>query len=439
MGRGKGGIALHGGASAPAASSNHPRLRQLERDLSRSRTSSRTRIWKEFAKPGLPLIAPIPRERGRVRVTFVWNPRSPVTAPTIYTPIADPFKGEMELRQLGSTGVWYRSLELPAAARALYGFSPLPLPGSRPRSPSWPQYFRSLRPDPHHSARLTMAKDPDDPEDVRTSVSALSLPQAPRASWNDPRTPSFWRASRLRSRSRHLSGTRSVQVFLPPGSRSSTFDGNLVIALDGVTYTSAVPTQTIVQNLVQGGRIARTVVVAVGNAPGRRDAELLHNPHFARFLQEDLLPSLRTRFGITIEPSRTLLAGSSLGGLEAAHTAFLYPETFGGVLAQSGAFMWSDSGKLSGPPTLMREFARAPRGPTRFYLSAGTFEDTVFPGTRMSLLSGVRQLRDVLIRKGYPVTYEEFVGGHDHFCWSSTLANGLLALLGATPARRAHR
>jgi enterochelin esterase family protein len=41
-----------------------------------------------------------------------------------------------------------------------------------------------------------------------------------------------------------------------------------------------------------------------------------------------------------------------------------------------------------------------------------------------------RNLRDVLLAKGYEVHYQEFDGGHDGLSWRSTLADGLILLLG---------
>jgi enterochelin esterase-like enzyme len=36
--------------------------------------------------------------------------------------------------------------------------------------------------------------------------------------------------------------------------------------------------------------------------------------------------------------------------------------------------------------------------------------------------------------KGYDVIYTEFNGAHDYFCWSTTFADGLMALMGSRQA-----
>ena len=47
-----------------------------------------------------------------------------------------------------------------------------------------------------------------------------------------------------------------------------------------------------------------------------------------------------------------------------------------------------------------------------------------------SLVALNRELRDVLMVKGYSLTYREFDGGPDYFYWRGSLADGLIALIG---------
>jgi enterochelin esterase-like enzyme len=402
-----------------------PRLLAFQRTAGSPGTPGFERGWSRLVRGGLPLIERIPDRPGQRLVTFVWRPERAVRAPSVYTPVADLRARETALIPLARTGLWFRSLRLPLRTRALYAFSPEAPPGPHGGGEAWTSYFRGVRPDPHNPVGFVMAKDPDDPEDVESPVSVVALPRAPPQPWSEVRGPSRWQVTHLRWPSRFLGTSRSVWVYRPRGGRPDRV-ANLLVVLDGVVYASAIPAPRIVQNLVGAGAIGPSTVVLVGNAVHARDEELAHNPRFARFLAEELIPRLGRRYGVSSPPARTVIAGSSLGGLMAAYAALQYPERFGNVLAQSGAFLWSPPGH----PGLIEEYRTAPVRPLRFYLDAGTFEARTPPGVRSSLLSGVRALRDVLRAKGYPVTYSEFEGGHDYACWAGTFADGLLALLG---------
>jgi enterochelin esterase family protein len=215
-----------------------------------------------------------------------------------------------------------------------------------------------------------------------------------------------------------------VWIVTPPRYRSDGEPYGLLVLLDGEGYRSGVPTVTLLENLLAAGAIPPLVAVMVGciDIPTRMRELALHEP-FVEFLADELMPWVRQRAHVTMDPARTIVGGVSLGGLAATFAAFRRPDLFGNVLAQSGSFWWS----AADPETLTRQFVHASTVPVRFYLEAGLLENRV---TRdgPSLLVANRHLRDVLEAKGYAVHYREFTGGHDFACWRGTFADGLQVL-----------
>jgi enterochelin esterase family protein len=180
-----------------------------------------------------------------------------------------------------------------------------------------------------------------------------------------------------------------------------------------------VPLPTVLDNLIAEGAIPPVVAVLPASLDNEtRSRELhMHEP-FVAFLVDDLLPWARERISFTSDPSRVLAVGSSLGGLTAAFCGLKRSDVFGLVLSQSGAFQRG----------LPNEFAAAERLALRFALDVGAFETMSFE--RMpSIYHANLHMRDVLVAKGYDVSFVEYPGGHDYLCWRETVADGLIALL----------
>lgn len=402
------------------------RLAAFARTARRGGARTLEKAWTTLVREGVPIVEPVRGDRERLRVTFVWRPRAHLVAASIHSPVADFTRQENGLKPLARTGVWYRSFLLSRRTRASYGFSPRPFPSLNEGEKTWAGYFRSVRPDPANPDRIRFGE--------RLMLSVLELPGAPRQSWLAARGATAWREERHEFRSRRLRNIRPVWVYLPAAFAPRTVRYNLLIVFDGPAYQDPIPTPRIVENLVSAGRLAPTVVVLVGNAPNARTKDLYHNPAFPDFLALELLPWLRRRFRVRPEPSRTVLAGSSFGGLAAAEAALRHPRVFGNVLAQSGSFLPLPIGGGNAPSSVMEQVAVMPRRPVRFYLDAGTLERSAMPGSEVSLLGSVHHLRDVLVAKGYRVEYAEFEGGHDYACWRGTLADGILRLVGRLPS-----
>ncbi|HEY4100350.1 MAG TPA: alpha/beta hydrolase-fold protein [Gemmatimonadales bacterium] len=234
--------------------------------------------------------------------------------------------------------------------------------------------------------------------------------------------------------SRVLPRDRHVWVYIPPGYRmADSASTSLLIAFDGGVYTGDIPLPRILDSLITAKAIPSTVAVMIDNASGpERIADLGNRVPFATFVTDELVPWMRTHYGVTHAPERTVITGSSAGGLASAYIALRRPDIVGNVVSQSGAF-WRGIDASDGPPfeLITHQVTAAPRANIRFFLDVGSTESTgAMGGTAPSILDANRHLRSALISKGYAVTYFEVPGGaHAPDSWRKRLPIDLAAAL----------
>ena len=149
-----------------------------------------------------------------------------------------------------------------------------------------------------------------------------------------------------RIRSVVLDNERRVWVYLPPGYDPGQDAGHapyaVLVVFDALAYLHAIPTPAILDNLLAAHKLPPCVALFVDNVD--RDHELPCSAPFADFLAHELLGWARERYPLTSDPARTVVAGSSYGGLAATFAGFRHSEVFGAVLSQSGAFWWRPEG-----------------------------------------------------------------------------------------------
>jgi enterochelin esterase family protein len=290
--------------------------------------------------------------------------------------------GDTELHRDGDA--WSLTLDVPDGTRAVYWFG---LDGAE----DW----------------LEWAPDPDNPQTYvypagleftgthEVVASLLELPDARPYYWSLERDVPHGTLSE-----REISGRR-VWTYEPVDQAEAA-----MLLFDGHAYTTIAPAQVVLDNLIAEGRIPPTAAVLPDSLDTpRRHRDLGLNEDFLAWVTETLLRSS----AVTAPPERTVVAGSSMGGLSATWFAIRRPDLFGNALVQAGGF--------PGQPVVV-----PPGLPVRWYLDVGILDGLVRDSTR--------ELRDDLRRAGYAVAYGEYAGGHDFFCWRETLADGLIALLG---------
>lgn len=289
---------------------------------------------------------------------------------------------------------------------------------------------------PKKNIQLSEDFDVPDPfnADSFNGNSVLALPEAPPQPYivaSDSVRHGTLTPTSLKSTS--LNEDRRITIYTPPGYEAAKA-ADLLIVFDGGTYdgraASLVPTPTILDNLIAARKIGPIVAVFVNNM-GQRNRNLGGYAPFADFIATELIPWVRKNYRIEEGPGHVVLAGSSRGGVAASHCALLHSDVVGNVLSQSGAYFVRNDVANSLPRPITEDtgdivlaYRKSPLLPIKFYMEVGRFDSSG------SILGNNRELRDVLLLKGYSVSYHEFDGGHDYLWWRGSLSTGLVALLG---------
>jgi len=398
-----------------------PRIATLVRQLLQGDPGAAARFWQEVGRRGTPLVEGVEEGASGLVVTFLWRGN---TERAVF--LLGTIGQDARLTHVLGTDVWYHTYRLRPDLRFTYRLAPVY--GAFSLDPGTPGYDRE-------KIQATAQADPRNPRRYPAQgpplLSLVELPAAPPQPWvaRRPGVPAGW-VEQGSLHSARLGGARAIAVYTPAGYRGDAPPYPLLVFLDGSAYLEPLPTPAILDNLQAARALPPVVAVFVGRLEAaERDRDLACHSPFTAFLAEEVLPWVRQRYRVTTDPARTVVAGSSRGGLAAACAALAHPELFGNVLAQSGGFAWRPAGDPA-PEWLRRQLAGLPRLPLRFHLDVGLLETQPPPSGGPSVLDANRRLRDTLRSLGYGVDYAEYAGGRSHVNWQGTLPEGLRALLG---------
>ena len=204
----------------------------------------------------------------------------------------------------------------------------------------------------------------------------------------------------------------------------------LLIVVDGEQHADQLGTPELVRRGISAGALPPLAAVFVTSGPDRPDVLGVPDGH-ARWIAETLVPRLRTEglhacpegpsqgaaVTVTSDPARTVLTGSSFGGLTTLFGVAWAPEQIGVGIAQSVSLWRYAEGSLVRPLQLA-----ARRAPLRLRLHAGRYEGTM-PEQAGRLVEALRE-------DGADATLEVFTGGHDWAWWQPMMLRELATVLG---------
>lgn len=224
-------------------------------------------------------------------------------------------------------------------------------------------------------------------------------------------------------RSEALGGERRVMLYRPARYRE-TRSYPLLVVHDGRDYDRFASLTTILDNLIHRRDIPG-LVVAMTDPPDRME-QYRDSAEHARYVAEELVPSLERELPLVGEPEGRGLMGASLGAVASLSTAIRYPEMFGRLLLQSGSFAFSDIGSHDRSPVfdpiaeMVNRYRADPfRVSEKVFMSCGTYESLIYEN---------RSLVPLLQRTGMDVRFVEARDGHNWENWRDRLREGLAFL-----------
>ncbi len=377
-------------------------------------------FWASVSETGTPLIEPVSGQTDFSLVTFLCRENDHTQNVVIFDGVGG-FDAKDQMLHLAGTNVWYKTYRVRNDARFTYNLSPNdPL-----------QSFDDVKGDEQMRKRLAMLQvDPLNPRRCPTTFGAhgaessyAELPDAPPLIWESP--VKEIRRGKIEITSIHsefLKSDKRLWVYAPAGFEKTGQRYPLLVLFDGDRNVMWIP--KILDVLIGQEKIPPLVAVMTDQSvPSARRNELPCNPQFADFLAKELVPWSRSNYHTTMQPQRTIVAGSSYGGLASVFAGLTHSEVFGNVIALSGSFWWKPDGDAQ-PEWLKRQVNNSPKVPVRFYLEVGLMED--YPRQ----IEANRDMKETLTSRGYAFRYLEYDGGHSFLNWSEGMARGLPYLLG---------
>ncbi len=309
---------------------------------------------------------------------------------------------------LPDSDVWYLTRTMRSDTRTTYQLSPST---DSDRSKPAPYQLDPLNPKKFTAYRSETGND--------ILFSLLELPGAPALPW---RKTSPVKAGTVQLHT-PFADQRRLWMYMPPARMTTPLP--MLVVFDGRLYKDQLKLPEMLDYLIDKGQIPPIAALMLDNVDR---SELICQPEFASMVAGQIIPWFRARYPIIDHPSRTVVMGSSYGGLAAVYSAFRYPNIFGNVFSQTGWFRWRPEGDPS-HHWLTRQLAAAQKLPVRFWLQVGNLETASMTDGGPTQLAANQYMRDTLQAKGYFVSYQEYSGGHDASSLEYPLAQMLIEIL----------
>ncbi|QIP14624.1 esterase family protein [Spirosoma aureum] len=243
-----------------------------------------------------------------------------------------------------------------------------------------------------------------------------------------------------------------LDIILPPDYSQRSTPYPVLYLNDGQDLTRLQMTR-VLDSLYQKRAIQPFVLVAIHAGDRIQEYGTAARPDYMNrgskaglytdFVLTELLPYVKKHYNISSEPTKSVFAGFSLGGLSAFDIVFHHPEHFSRSGVFSGSFWWrsksTEDGYRDETDRIMHDLVRkgSHHRQLKFWFETGT-DDETSDRNNNGIIDSIEDTTDLiaeLVRKGYSRTeeirYVEIAGGkHDQETWSQILPDFLIWAFG---------
>lgn len=395
-------------------------LKHLKKEVESGNIESIKSFWDDILVQGSPMIEKVESDYENSLVTILFKGLHDTENIVIHgTGVGFDYM-ENRMERLLDTDVWYKTYLFPNDIEFVYWLSV-----NDALDDDSQKRQKNFITDPLNLQKFTMKDDPEAPSGYDLITSHVKMPNVKPKRWIEQKeTTQKGMLDKYLFKSEILGNERRVWVYTPQGYDASNGEYKLVILNDGNYYVNWLSAQNVCDNLLDQKKISPVVVVFISSSENRMK-ELTLNNDYVRFLTDEIIPFVKSKYNVANIPQDTLMGGFSLGGLTATYCGMKRPDIFGNVLSQSGSFFWKHEEKSE---WLIHQYENIDKLPLRFFITYGSLENS--PKAGPTLIQSNKRLIQLLENKGYEVKDFEFKSGHDYLNWGETLAEGLISLFG---------
>lgn len=328
------------------------------------------------------------------------------------------------LSKIGCSHYYYVKLKLPAKLRTLYSFlsnldiTKIPDVSNYDKitaNTKLGDFFRPyLIPDPMNNKQQILY---DGDENKYSVKSVIEMPKAGLQPWNciNPKAL-VGKVDKFEIESKYFKQKRTVWIYSPANYNKNKKHG-FILQYDGQLHKlPGIPLPNILDNLIHAKKIKPSIAILVDSIgfTSRNDDFIHKSDQFYSFINEELIPWIKSKYNVSDNPSDNIVSGESASGFYSLFTGLKNPEIFGNILCNSPTVLIS-----SIKNNILEELIKINNSKIKVYMTNGTFED------KELMLEPVKIIYELLKKNKFIVNYNLYCGEHDFVCWQGEIAKAL--------------